>query len=207
MPVLKVYNTQGKETESLTLPDNLFPEKINEAVIHQVAVMFLANQRQGTVSTKTRSDVAGSNRKPFKQKGTGRARQGSKRSPLNHGGGIVFGPHPRDFSYSVPKKIRQAALRECLNSKYQKEDICCLDQFVVDSGKTKDFIKVLSNLKITDKVLAVIDDSTDGTRLASRNIPYVKIARAQDINALDLLNNKKLLLTKASFEVLLKRLS
>lgn len=207
MPVLKIFNIQGKEADSLNLPESLFPEKINEAVIHQVAVMYLANQRQGTASTKTRSDVSGSTRKPFKQKGTGRARQGSTRSPLNHGGGVVFGPHPRDFSYAVPKKIRQAALRECLNSKFQKEDICCVDQFNVDSGKTKDFVEVLSNLKITDKVLAVIDDSTDKTRLASRNIPYVSIARAQDINALDLLNNKKLLLTKSSFETLLKRLS
>jgi len=169
--------------------------------------MYQANKRQGTADTKTRKEISGGNKKPFRQKGTGRARQGSSRSPLMHHGGIVFGPTPRDFSYVVPKKVRTAALRESLNAKFQESSLVCVDEMVVKSGKTKDFVAVLKNLKIGGKkVLALFENSGKEVTLASRNLATLQLSRTEDVNALDVLKNNKILATRAAMEKLLKRL-
>jgi large subunit ribosomal protein L4 len=205
MPTLAVYNIEGKETGSINLPEEIFGGRVNDALIHQVITMYRANERQGNVATKERSQVSGGGKKPYRQKGTGRARAGSSRSPLWKGGGVIFGPHPRDFGYTVPKKMRQAALRECLNAKFQGEGLVCVDEMKVGSGKTKDFANVLNVLKIQGRVLALIDNMDEKTALASRNIRSVNICRTEDINAMDVLNNKKVLVTKSALEQLLKR--
>lgn len=206
MPKLAVYNVEGKETGSLELPEEIFGAHINQDVIHQAVLMYQANQRQGTASTKERGSVSGGGKKPWRQKGTGRARQGSIRSPLWHKGGVVFGPHPRDFSYTVPKKIRVAALRESLNVKFKANNLLCVDRIDIASGKTKDFAKFLSALKLNQKTLALLDGSDKKVALASRNIPFVNQLRADDVNALDVLKSKKLLVTKSAIEALLKRI-
>ena len=148
MPTFPIYNSEGKETESMELPDSLFQEPINREVIHQAVVMYQAAQRQGNAKTKGRAEVSGGGKKPYRQKGTGRARAGSIRSPLWHKGGIIFGPQPRDFNFSVPQKIKIAALRECINSKILDKDFICVDQLKASSDKTKDFAKVLAKLKL-----------------------------------------------------------
>ncbi len=206
MPKLTVYNIQGQEAGAIDLPES-FSEKVNESVIHQAVVMYNANKRQGTLDTKIRSEISGGNKKPFRQKGTGRARQGSSRSPLMHHGGIVFGPHPRDFGYTVPKKIRIAALRESLNAKFKDDSLVCVDEMVMKSGKTKDFIGILKNLKIDrKKVLALFDDCAKEVTLASRNVRGIQITVGKEVNALDILKNNKVLASKATMEKLLKRL-
>lgn len=206
MPKLTVVNTQGKETGSLELPDNIFGVPVNKEVLHQAIVMYQANLRQGNASTKTRDEISGGGKKPWRQKGTGRARHGSTRSPLWHKGGVVFGPRPRDFGYTVPKKIRVAALRASLNAKFQKNDLLCVDKIDVPSGKTKEFAKILLTLKVKGKVLALLDGSANQVILASRNIASFNLARATDINALDVLKNSKILVTKTAIEKLLERI-
>lgn len=206
MSKLTIYSTEGKEVASLDLPE-AFGKDVNSEVIHQAVVMYQANLRQGNADTKTRDEISGGNKKPFRQKGTGRARQGSSRSPLMHHGGIVFGPHPRDFSYSVPRKVRVAALRESLNAKFKDSSLVCIDKIDLKAPKTKDFARVLGNLKISGKkVLAVFDNCSQEVTLASRNLPKVQLARPIDINALDVLKNNKILATKAALETILKRL-
>ena len=206
MPKLTVYNIDGSKSGEMDLPES-FGEKVNTDVIHQAVVMYQANERQGTLDTKIRSEVSGGNKKPFRQKGTGRARQGSSRSPLMRHGGIVFGPHPRDFSYVVPKKVRVAALREALKTKVNSESLCCVEAMVVKSGKTKDFAVILKSLKVNGKkVLALFDDCAKEVMLASRNVPNLHHVKPSEVNALDILKNNKVLATKAAMEKILKRL-
>jgi large subunit ribosomal protein L4 len=206
MPKLTIYDIEGKEAGNIELPA-AFDKKVNEAVIHQVVVMYQANQRQGTLDTKTRSQVSGGNKKPFRQKGTGQARAGSTRSPLFHRGGIVFGPHPRDFSFSVPRKIRIAALREVLKAKFKSESLICVDPFVVKSGKTKDYLAITKNLKIAGKkTLALLEGAAPEVAKASRNVRGVNIVKSSEVNTLDILKSNKILATKAAIEQLLKRL-
>jgi large subunit ribosomal protein L4 len=206
MPKLTVYNIEGKETGSMDLPAS-FEKDVNQDVIHQAIVMYQANQRQGNADTKVRSEISGGGKKPFRQKGTGRARQGSSRSPLMRHGGIVFGPQPRDFSYTVPKKVRIAALTETLKAKHKDGSLVCVDQIVIKSGKTKDFVAVLKNLKMSGKkVLAMFEGSEASVELVSRNVARLQIFRAIDINALDVIKNNKILVTKSAMEKLLKRL-
>jgi len=206
MPKLIVYDIEGKESGSLDLPIG-FDEAVNQAVIHQAVVMYQANERQGTADTKVRSEVSGSTRKPFRQKGTGRARQGSTRSPLLHHGGVVFGPHPRDFGYTIPKKARIVALGESLKSKYKGNNLVCVDPLTVTAGKTKEFLAILKALNIgRKKVVVLADDCAKEVLLACRNIPSVKIVKAVEVNALDILKNNKVLANKASIEKILKRL-
>ena len=206
MPALPIHNTQGQQTETLDVPDSIFKERVNDGVLHQAVVMYQAAQRQGTASTKERGAVSGGGKKPYRQKGTGRARAGSSRSPLWHGGGVVFGPHPREFRYSVPKKIRVAALRESLNAKYISQDLFCIDRLEMTSTKTKDFAKILSGLKLNGKILALLDGNDERLIRVSRNIPYFNLMRVEDVNAYDVLRNKKVLITKAAFKNLLKRI-
>jgi large subunit ribosomal protein L4 len=206
MPKLTVLNTEGKEVSFINLPES-FGEKVNSDVIHQAIIMYQANDRQGTLDTKIRSEVSGGNKKPFRQKGTGRARQGSSRSPLMRHGGVVFGPHPRDFSYVVPKKVRIAALRESLKTKFNSGSLICVDAIDVKSGKTKDFIILLKNLKINGKkILALFDSCTHTLDMASGNVPNFNLVKPVEVNALNLLKNNKVLITKIALEVILKRL-
>ena len=206
MPELNVVDSKGKKSNSIELPKEKFGVHVNDAVIHQAVVMYQANSRQGTVSTKGRSEVSGGGKKPYAQKGTGRARAGSSRSPLWKKGGITFGPIPRDFSVAVPKKVRIAALRESLNAKFLSNEIICVDKMEISSGKTKDFAKILENLKVNGKVLALLDGSDEKTFLASRNIARLTLNRASDVNARDILGNKNLLVTQTALETLLKRI-
>jgi large subunit ribosomal protein L4 len=167
--------------------------------------MYRANDRQGTVSTKGRAEVSGGGKKPWRQKGTGRARAGSSRSPLWKKGGITFGPKPRDFSFDVPRKVRIAALRESLNAKFLSNELVCVDQVAV-TGKTKDFAQMLTALKLEGRVLAILDGADEKAILAGRNIPTVTLGRAANINAKDILSNKNILVTKTALETLLKRI-
>ncbi|MEI7999235.1 MAG: 50S ribosomal protein L4 [Candidatus Omnitrophota bacterium] len=206
MPELNVVDIEGKKSQSIELPKEKFGVHVNDAVIHQAVVMYDANNRQGTVSTKDRSLVSGGGKKPWRQKGTGRARAGSSRSPLWKKGGITFGPKPRDFSMEVPKKIRIAALRESLNAKFLSNELICIEKVEILSGKTKDFSKILKSLNINGRVLALLDGSDAKTFLASRNVARLTLNRASDVNARDILSNKNLLVTKSALETLLKRI-
>ncbi|MDP8265506.1 MAG: 50S ribosomal protein L4 [Candidatus Aceula meridiana] len=206
MPVCAIHDIKGKKVEEFDLPESIFGGRINEGVLHQAVLMYQANQRQGTASTKERADVSGGGKKPHRQKGTGRARAGSSRSPLWKGGGVTFGPHPRDFSYSLPKKIKISALKASLNACYLSNDIFCIDALMVDSAKTRDFAKLLKTLKLQGTILAVIDKTDTSTQRASHNIPVLNMVRASDVTAYDILKNKKLLITKDAFKSLLKRL-
>lgn len=206
MPSFPVLNSEGKKIEDLDLPEAIFGGVVNNALLHQAVVSYHAAQRQGTASTKERGMVRGGGKKPFRQKGTGRARAGSTRSPLWHGGGVVFGPHPRDFSFSIPQKVRLAALRESINAKFLSKDLLCVDHLAVKTAKTKDFAKILKSLKIESKTLAVLDKSDTDISQASRNIPYFSLMRADDVNAYDILRSKKLLITKAALKNIIKRI-
>ena len=206
MPELNVVDVKGQKAATIDLPKEKFGVHVQDAVIHQAVVMYNANNRQGTVSTKTRCEVSGGGKKPWAQKGTGRARQGSSRSPLWKKGGIVFGPQPRDFGYSVPKKVRVAALRESLNAKFLGNSLVCVDQLEVTSGKTREFAAILKNLKVQGRTLAVLDGTNEKTLLASRNIARLTLARALDVNAADIMNNKNVLVTKEALKTLLKRI-
>ncbi len=208
MPLLPIHNTQGKQTETLDIPDSMFGCTINTDILHQASLMYQAGQRQGTASTKERGAVSGGGKKPYRQKGTGRARAGSNRSPLWHKGGVVFGPHPRDFSYSIPRKIKIAALRESINAKLLSQDLFCVETFEVTSAKTKDFARFLAGLNLKGKILALLDqdDFCEQVKKVSRNIPYFHLMMVKDVNAYDVLRNKKLLVTKAAFKNLLERI-
>ena len=206
MPELNVVDIKGEKAASIELPKEKFGVHVQDAVIHQAVVMYNANHRQGTASTKTRSEVSGGGKKPWAQKGTGRSRQGSTRSPLWKKGGIAFGPKPRDFGYSVPKKVRLAALRESLNAKFLGNSLVCVDQLEVTSGKTREFAAILKNLKVQGRTLAVLDGTNEKTLLASRNIARLTLARAVDVNAADIMNNKNVLVTQEALKTLLKRI-
>jgi large subunit ribosomal protein L4 len=206
MPKLTIYNIKGQESGSIELPE-VFGEAVNESVIHQAVVMYQANKRQGNADTKIRSEISGGNKKPFRQKGTGRARQGSSRSPLMRHGGIVFGPQPRDFSYTLPQKVRTLALCETLKAKFKAGSLVCVDDLKVASGKTKDFMAILKNLKIsTSKIVALFDGCGEDVSRAANNIARLGVVRVIDINALDVIKNNKVLATKSAMEKLLKRL-
>lgn len=206
MPELSVVDIKGKKAASVQLPDEKFGVHVHDAVIHQAVNMYRANDRQGNASTKDRGEVSGGGKKPWKQKGTGRARAGSSRSPLWKKGGITFGPKPRDFSFDVPRKIKIAALRESLNAKFLSNELVCVDAVTKSSGKTKDFQKMLEALKLQGRVLAVLDGCDEKTILAGRNIPTVTLSSATNVNAKDILSNKHVLVTKNALETLLKRI-
>ncbi|MBI4335164.1 MAG: 50S ribosomal protein L4 [Candidatus Omnitrophica bacterium] len=197
---------EKKEKKIEGLNPKVFDGEVNKALLYQVLRMYEANQRQGTASTKTRAAVSGGGRKPWAQKHTGRARAGSIRSPLWRGGGDIFGPHPRDYSYTLPQKIRQQALRSVLNSKYNERDLVVLDDIKVDNPKTKEFKKILTGLKLDNKVLFVLESIDENLRLASRNLKEVALRRAADLNALDILKFKKLVLTRPALLILEKKL-
>jgi len=207
MSTLPIFSKDGKKTENtIDLPKEIFAAPVNTKVIHQAILMYQAALRQGNASTKERGSVSGGGKKPWRQKGTGRARQGSIRSPLWHGGGVVFGPHPRDFSFSIPRRMRQAALRESLNAKFKSKELMCLEDIKNALSKTKDFAKILNSLKLKGKVLAILDGSDASINRVSRNIPFFNLVRSEDVNAYDILRNKNLLVTKTAFDKLLERI-
>lgn len=206
MPVCDVYDLQGKKVDELKLPEGIFDSVVNVHALHQAIMMYQANLRQGNASTKERAEVSGGGKKPWRQKGTGRARAGSSRSPLWHGGGTTFGPHPKDFTYQVPRKVKIAALGASLNSKFKENDLCCVEQLKTSSDKTKDFVKILKNLKLTGKIVAVVESIDEKVFRVSRNIASLRMVRSCDVTAHDILQNKKLLITKSAFKDLLKRI-
>jgi len=208
MVAFPLHNLAGKELEKVDLPENIFDGKVNRSLLHQAVVMYNANRRQGTASTKTRGDVSGGGIKPWRQKGTGRARVGSNRSPLWRHGGVTFGPHPRDFSRSMPEKMRQEALRSSINDKVASQNLILMDHLEIKAPKTKEMAAVLSALKINGKTLVVIDEKERNERIikASRNISSITLCRAIDINAYDVISHKKILMTKSALKTLTNRL-
>jgi large subunit ribosomal protein L4 len=207
MPTAKVRNLQNKEVGEVTLSDAVFGVELNESLIHTAVTNYLANKRQGTSATKTRGNVSGSGRKLWKQKGTGRARIASLRSPLWKGGGNVHGPQPRDWSSQLPKKMRRGALRSALSERLREGNLIIIDEFVIDNPKTKDFINILTTMELADKkkrTKTLIVDSLDNANLilASRNVKKTKITNGYGLNIYDLLYHEKLLISKAALEEL-----
>src|SRR3989440_1921269 len=202
MPTVKVRNLKNEEVGEVELSDAVFGAPLNEALIHAAVRNFMANARQGTSATKTRGDVSGSGRKLWKQKGTGRARIASLRSPLWKGGGNVHGPQPRDWSYNLPRKMKQGALRSALSERLREGNVVVLDEWQLEQPKTKDFISLLGGLKLDGKTLIV--DSLENTNLmlASRNVKRTKIVNSYGLNIYDLLYHDKLVLTRAAAEEL-----
>ena len=195
MANVSVFNMEGKEVGTIELNDAIFGVEINENLVHQAVVLQLANNRQGTQKAKTRSEVSGGGRKPWRQKGTGHARQGSTRAPQWTGGGVVFAPVPRDYSFKMNKKEKKAALKSVLTSKVQENKIVVLDELKLDAIKTKDFVKVMGNLNV-DNALVVTAAMDTNVIMSAKNIPGVATSVASDINVYDVLNHKTLVVTK-----------
>ena len=201
MANISVYNIEGKEVGSIELNDAVFGVEVNEHLVHMAVVNQLANNRQGTQSAKTRSEVSGGGRKPWRQKGTGHARQGSTRAPQWTGGGIVFAPKPRDYSFKMNKKEKKLALLSALTSKVADNKIVVLDEFKLDEIKTKKFAEVMNNLKVS-KALVVLEGENKNVVLSGRNIPTVKVSATNEINTYDVLKYDTLVVTKAAVEKL-----
>ena len=195
MATLAVYNTDGKEVDKIDLSDNIFGVEINETLVHKAVVTYLANNRQGTQSALTRAEVSGGGKKPWRQKGTGHARQGSTRSPQWTGGGVVFAPKPRDYSKKMNKRERQIALFSALTSKVQDEKMIVVDELSMDAPKTAAFAEILKNLK-AESALVVTKDKNDNVVLSARNIPDVATTISTSINVYDILKYDSLIITK-----------
>lgn len=196
MPKVALYNQSGTTVGEIELADTVFGIEPNAHVLHDAVVMQQASQRQGTHDVKNRSEVRGGGRKPWKQKGTGRARQGTIRAPQWVGGGVVFGPTPRSYSFKLPKKVRRLAIKSALSSKVKNDEIKVLEGLEVTAPKTKEIVTILSNFKAERKVLIVTGSYVDNIALSARNIPGVKFVTAEGINVLDVLNHDLLLITK-----------
>ena len=195
MANVSVYNMQGAEVGTLELNDKVFGVEVNENLVHEAVVAHLANQRQGTQKAKTRSEVSGGGKKPWRQKGTGHARQGSTRSPQWTGGGVVFAPTPRDYSVSMNKKERRAALKSALTSRVQDNKLIVLDELKLDAIKTKEMVKVLDALK-TQKALIVLDSLDKNVIISARNIPQVKTTQVGTLNTYDVMKYDTVVVTK-----------
>jgi len=191
-----VYNMEGKEVGTIELNDSVFGVEVNEHLVHMAVVQQLANNRQGTQKAKTRSEVSGGGRKPWRQKGTGHARQGSTRAPQWTGGGVVFAPVPRDYSFKLNKKEKRAALKSVLTDKVVNNNLIVVDELKLDEIKTKKFQAVLNNLNVTKKALVVLNDNDANVVMSAKNIPTVKTSLTNTINVYDILNANKLVVTK-----------
>jgi large subunit ribosomal protein L4 len=200
MPKVDLFSQSGSKVSEIELNETVFGIEPNQHVLFEAVVMQRASLRQGTHKTKIRSEVAGGGRKPWKQKGTGRARQGSIRSPQWRGGGTVFGPTPRSYSYKLPKKVRRLAIKSALSSKVLDENILVLESLAFNAPKTKDFKDVLKALSVDSKALIVTADLDENVALSARNLPGVTVVTAEGINVLDVLNHGKLIMTKAAVE-------
>ncbi|XEC94620.1 50S ribosomal protein L4 [Paenibacillus tarimensis] len=200
MPKVALYNVSGSQVGEVELSDNVFGIQPNVHVLHSAVLLQQAAERQGTHKVKGRSEVRGGGRKPWKQKGTGRARQGSIRSPQWVGGGTVFGPTPRGYGFKLPKKVRRLAIKSALSSKVIDNEIIVLDQLALAQPKTKEFAGILNNLKVARKALVVTANYEDNVALSARNIPGVKFVAADGINVLDVMVHDKLIITKEAVE-------
>lgn len=196
MPSVKVFNTSGAEVGQMELPEEIFGCEYNEALVHQAVVTMLANERQGTKSALTRAEVRGGGKKPWRQKGTGRARQGSIRAPQWTGGGVVFAPKPRDFSKKMNVRARRQAIRVALSQKVASGEFIVLDELTLPAPKTKEMAKVLDNLKLQSKVLLVLAGECEDVRRASGNLPNVTMTSAENINTYQIVSSDKVLVTK-----------
>ena len=195
MPKIDVYNIEGKKVNDVELKEDIFGIIPNEELVHSVIVNYLANQRQGTQSTKTRAEVRGGGKKPWRQKGTGRARQGSIRAPHWVGGGIALGPKPRSYSYKLNKKERRLAIKSCLSSKVIENELTVVDKFEFNAIKTKEVAKMLNSLKLEGKTLILLPEKNEIIQKSARNIKGVKTLSVNTINAYDLVNYKNHVVT------------
>ena len=200
MATVKVIDMEGKDCGTMELSDELFGIEPNQNAVHEVVKNYLADQRQGTQSAKTRGEVRGGGRKPFRQKGTGRHRQGSSTDPSQIGGGIVFAPKPRDYSYSVPKKVRRLALKSVLSAKVQDGEIIVLDKLEMPAPKTKEMIKVLAAIGAAKKALIVMPEKDEAVVRSAHNIPGVRTALAANMNVYEIINHTSFIVTKDAVE-------
>ncbi len=196
MAKVTMLNMAGEAVGDIELNDSVFGIEVNEFAVHEVIKNYLANQRQGTQSAKTRGEVRGGGRKPFRQKGTGRGRQGSLTSPSHIGGGVVFAPKPRDYSYSVPKKVKRLAIKSVLTSKVQENEIIVLDSLSFEAPKTKDMVNVLKNIKAAKKAIIVMDEKDENVIKSAANIPGVKTTLVSTMNTYEDLNATSFIVTK-----------
>jgi len=197
MAVVDIVNSTGKKVSEIDLKDEIFNVPVKSSVLHEVVTMQLAGKRAGSAAVKHRSDVSGSQRKLFRQKGTGRARRGNIKSPLLRGGGVVFGPDPKSWAYKVPKKVRRLALKMALSSKLQDEAILVLDNLELEEIKTRALLDITDSLNV-DNVLIVVDKADEKLELSSRNVPHMKVLRCEGLNVYDILKYKKLVLLEDS---------
>ena len=200
MATVKVIDMEGKDCGTMELSDELFGIEPNQNAVHEVVKNYLADQRQGTQSAKTRGEVRGGGRKPFRQKGTGRHRQGSSTDPSQIGGGIVFAPKPRDYSYSIPKKVRRLALKSVLSAKVQDGEIIVLDKLEMPAPKTKEMVKVLGNIGAAKKALIVMPEKDEAVVRSAHNIPGVRTALAANMNVYEIINHTSFIVTKEAVE-------
>ena len=206
MAVVDVLNQKGEKISQAELAEGCFNIEVKSSVLHEVVTMQLANRRAGTASVKNRSDIQGSGRKLFRQKGTGRARRGNAKSPLLRGGGVVFGPQPKSWGYKVPKKVRRLALKMALSAKFQEENLTVLDAIALDAIQTKAFAAILNDLSI-DNALIVTSEKDAKLELSSRNLPNVKILRTEGLNVYDILKYHQLVLLEPSIKQIEGRLT
>ncbi len=205
MPTVQVIDTSGKKIKEVKASDEIFAVPLKEHLLYEAVINYRANQRQGTASTKTRGEVRGGGRKPWRQKGTGRARAGSTRSPIWKGGGTTFGPKPRDYSYSLPKKAKKIALKSVLSMKLAEKQLLIVDALKLKEPKTKEFMALIKNLKL-DSALIVDQHDNKNLFLAARNIPKTKVIDVSQVTVYDVLNYNWLVLTKKAFDSLTERL-
>lgn len=198
MANITLFKQNGSQAGEITLNDEIFAIEPNENAIYDVVIMQQASLRQGTHKVKGRSEVSGGGRKPWRQKGTGRARQGSIRSPQWVGGGRAFGPTPRSYAYKLPRKVRRLALRSALSNKVAENNFIVVDELAFETPKTKLFQEVLNNLQVENKVLVVINKDNDNAQLSARNLPNVKVVDENNVNVFDLVNSEKVIITKAA---------
>ena len=194
----KVYSTSGKELRTITLDDKVFGLPVNDDVIYYAITNELANRRVGTACTKTRSEVHGSNAKPYKQKGTGHARRGDKKSPINVGGGTIFGPKPRDFGFDLPKKVKRLAMKSILSLQAQSDRLTVVEDFTVESGKTKDLLKVLNNFAKDERTVVILKDDDAKIKQAGRNLHNVYFLSFNRLRAHDLFYGRKVILLESA---------
>ncbi len=206
MPELDVINTKGEKTGKLELPDSLLQLSGSPAAVHEVVRAHQANRRRGTASTKNRSEVAASGRKPWRQKGTGRARSGDRANPLWRGGGVIFGPKPRDFSFAVPKKVKRKALKSILVIRFRQGQVIILDDLVLEEPKTKVLAGILSGIGAGESALILTMLPDKNLRLAAANLPKVEAVGVRDLNTYHVVSHKKLLITKDALEYLQARM-
>ena len=198
MAKVKVVNMEGKSAGTMEISDEIFAIEPNESAVHEVVKNYLANQRQGTQSAKTRGEVRGGGRKPFRQKGTGRHRQGSSTDPSQIGGGVVFAPKPRSYRYSLNKKLKRLALKSALSAKVAGNELIVVDEFKFTEPKTKEMVKVLANIKADKKALIVMDEKDDNVVRSAHNIPGVRTALVSTMNVSEIVNHYTLVLTEAA---------